>query len=36
MLPDISAEFLRRMMEGGEVTKVALDVKDAEFVYAFD
>ena len=35
MLPDISAEFLRRMMEGEEVTKVALDVKDNDFVYEF-
>jgi type VI secretion system protein VasG len=36
MLPDISAEFLRRMMEGGAVSKVALDVKDGNFTYAFD
>jgi len=36
MLPDISAEFLRRMMEGKEVSKVAIDVKDSEFVYGFD
>lgn len=35
MLPDISAEFLRRMMEGGEIDKVAIDVKDGEFTYAF-
>ncbi|QYK42385.1 MAG: type VI secretion system ATPase TssH [Paracoccaceae bacterium] len=36
MLPDISAEFLRRMMTGGEVTRVAIDVKDSEFTYSFD
>ena len=36
MLPDISAEFLRRMMEGDEVAKVEIDVTDGEFTYAFD
>ena len=36
MLPDISAEFLRRMMSGAEVSRVALDVAGAEFTYAFD
>ena len=36
MLPDISAEFLRRMMEGQPVTKVSIDVADKEFTYAFD
>ena len=36
MLPDISAEFLRRMMEGQSVEKVAIDVKDSEFTYSFD
>ncbi len=36
MLPDISAEFLRRMMTGGVVTKVAIDVADGEFTYAFE
>ena len=36
MLPDISAEFLRRMMEGKEVKKVAIDVTDGEFTYAFE
>ena len=35
VLPTISEEFLRRMMEGKEVTKVALDVKDNDFVYEF-
>ncbi len=36
MLPDISAEFLRRMMEGREVGKVEIDVKEGEFAYAFE
>jgi type VI secretion system protein VasG len=36
MLPDISAEFLRRMMTGGVITKVAIDVADGDFTYAFE
>ena len=36
MLPDISAEFLRRMMEGDEVSKVAIDAADGEFTYSFN
>ncbi len=36
MLPDISAEFLRRLMEGGEIEKVAIDVADGDFIYSFD
>ena len=36
MLPDISAEFLRRMMTGGVVNKVAIDVKEGEFTYGFE
>ncbi len=36
MLPDISAEFLRRMMEGKEITRVVIDVTDGEFTYGFD
>ena len=36
MLPDISAEFLRRMMEGGTIEKVAIDAKDHEFTYSFE
>ncbi|MEW9921696.1 type VI secretion system ATPase TssH [Marimonas sp. MJW-29] len=36
MLPDISAEFLRRMMEGEAVHSVTIDVKDSDFVYNFD
>ncbi|MEN8750080.1 type VI secretion system ATPase TssH [Marivita sp.] len=36
MLPEISGEFLRRMMEGKNVCKVAIDATDGEFTYAFD
>jgi len=36
MLPDISAVFLRRMMEGQPVSRVAIDVADGNFVYGFD
>jgi type VI secretion system protein VasG len=36
MLPDISGEFLRRMMAGGEVRRVAIDVTGSEFTYSFD
>ena len=36
MLPDISAEFLRRMMEGREVNRVAIDAADGDFTYSFD
>ncbi|MBB95304.1 MAG: type VI secretion system ATPase TssH [Rhodobacteraceae bacterium] len=36
MLPDISAEFLRRMMEGGEIRKVSVDTSEGEFAYTFD
>ncbi|HMO71018.1 MAG TPA: type VI secretion system ATPase TssH [Paracoccaceae bacterium] len=36
MLPDISNEFLRRMMSGGEVKRVSIDVEDGEFTYSFD
>ncbi len=36
MLPDISAEFLKRMIEGDEIRKVAIDVKDKDFTYSFE
>ncbi len=36
MLPDISAEFLRRMMEGKPVNAVSIDVADSAFTYSFD
>ncbi len=36
MLPDISNEFLRRMMTGAEVSRVAIGVNDGDFTYSFD
>ncbi|ARE41179.1 ClpB protein [Rhodovulum sp. P5] len=36
MLPDISREFLMRMIAGEEVQQVAIDVTDGTFTYAFD
>jgi type VI secretion system protein VasG len=36
MLPDISNEFLRRMFEGQQVDRVAIDVAGGDFVYSFD
>ncbi|HWW68863.1 MAG TPA: AAA family ATPase, partial [Duganella sp.] len=36
LLPAISGEFLRRMLEGRPATRVRVDVRDAEFVYDFD
>ncbi len=36
LLPDISSEFLRRMMTNMWVTLGALDVKDGEVIYGFD
>ena len=36
MLPDISREFLTRMMQGRPITRVAVTVAGAEFAYAFD
>jgi type VI secretion system protein VasG len=36
MLPDISAEFLKRMMEGKDISKVAIDVTDGDFSYSFE
>ena len=36
MLPEISAEFLRRMMEGETISKVAIDSDGSEFSYSFD
>ena len=36
MLPDVSGEFLRRMMAGQEVRQVAIDVADGSFTYGFD
>ena len=36
MLPEISREFLTRMMEGKPIVKVDVEAKDGEFVYVFD
>jgi len=36
VLPTISVEYLQRLASGGEIRRVALDVKDADFTYAFD
>ncbi|OIQ33086.1 MAG: ClpV1 family T6SS ATPase [Alphaproteobacteria bacterium MedPE-SWcel] len=36
MLPDISNEFLRRLMDGQEVKRVSIDVDGGEFTYGFD
>jgi type VI secretion system protein VasG len=35
MLPDISKEFLNRMLEGKSIERVTVDVKDGEFSYGF-
>ena len=36
MLPDISREFLVRIMENREVARVQVGTKDGEFTYSFD
>ena len=36
MLPDISKEFLTRMMEGKAIAGVKVTARDGSFVYAFD
>jgi len=36
MLPDISREFLNRMMQGDAIAGVQVDVKEGEFSYRFD
>jgi type VI secretion system protein VasG len=36
MLPEMSREFLNRMIEGRAISKVRIGVKDSEFVYSFD
>jgi type VI secretion system protein VasG len=35
MLPDISREFLTRLMNGTPAERVHIGVKDADFVYSF-
>ena len=36
VLPTISVEYLQRLAAGSEIKRVALDVKDSDFTYAFD
>jgi type VI secretion system protein VasG len=36
VLPRISLEYLGRLSRGEAIQKVALDVKDNDFVYEFD
>jgi type VI secretion system protein VasG len=36
LLPEISREFLNRMMEGGTPQRVHIGVKDANFTYAIE
>jgi type VI secretion system protein VasG len=36
MLPDISREFLKRMMQGQPVARVQVGVADGQFAYSFD
>ena len=36
MLPTISGEVLRRMMEGREIESIGIGVEDGEFAYSFD
>ncbi|MEZ6234610.1 MAG: type VI secretion system ATPase TssH [Phycisphaerales bacterium] len=36
MLPELSNEFLSRMMAGGEIKKVHVGVKDGDFSYSFE
>jgi type VI secretion system protein VasG len=35
VLPTLSAEFLKRMLEGKTVGGIELSVKDEQFAYAF-
>jgi len=36
VLPEISTEYLKRLVEGQAINRVHVGVKDSEFVYAFD
>ncbi|HMN20135.1 MAG TPA: type VI secretion system ATPase TssH [Ottowia sp.] len=36
VLPTISVEYLKRLASGGAIARVALDVRDGDFHYAFD
>jgi type VI secretion system protein VasG len=35
MLPDISREFLNRMIDGKPIERASVGVKDGDFSYAF-
>jgi type VI secretion system protein VasG len=35
VLPTLSAEFLKRMMDGSKINGIELSVKDDQFAYAF-
>jgi type VI secretion system protein VasG len=35
MLPDISREFLNRMIDGKPIERARIGVRDGEFSYAF-
>ena len=35
LLPEISRQFLNRMLDGNPATRVHVGVKDGEFVYEF-
>jgi type VI secretion system protein VasG len=36
MLPEMSREFLTRMMDGRPISRVDVDVVDGNFSYAFE
>lgn len=36
MLPALSSEVLTRQLDGGQVSRMAIDVADSQFTYAFD
>ena len=36
VLPEISEEVLRRMIEGQTIARVSVEVSDGEFSYAYD
>jgi type VI secretion system protein VasG len=36
ILPEISAEFLRNIMEGNTLKRAVIDVKDEQFIYNFE
>ena len=36
LLPEISAEFLRKTMDGRVLKKISFDAKDGKFIYNFE